>query len=61
MHVVVGVYYQPPIWEHDTEEVFHKKLRNISRSAVLVLVGALNFPDINWEHHAMDTSSPEGC
>lgn len=44
---IVGVYYQPSIWNHDTEELFHKELRNISRSAVLVFMGDLNFLDLN--------------
>lgn len=26
-----------------------------------VLMGDLNFPDVNWEHHVVDTNRSEKC
>ena len=46
--VVVGVYYQPPSQHDDTNELFYKGLRDISRSTDLVLKHDFNFPDVNW-------------
>ncbi|GAB0205778.1 hypothetical protein GRJ2_003043400 [Grus japonensis] len=54
--VVVGVYYRPPSQENDTDELFYKELRDISRSAAPVLMGDFNFPDINREYHTMNTN-----
>ncbi|GAB0207654.1 hypothetical protein GRJ2_003231100 [Grus japonensis] len=54
--VVVGVYYQPLSQDTTTDELFYKELRDISRSAALVLMGDFNFPDVNWEHHTADTN-----
>ncbi|GAB0203247.1 hypothetical protein GRJ2_002790300 [Grus japonensis] len=48
--VVVGVYYQLPSQGDNTNELSYKELRDISRSAALVLMGDFNFPDINWEY-----------
>lgn len=42
-----GSILSTTIWDHDTEELFHKELRNISSSAVLVLMDDLNFLDLN--------------
>ena len=56
MDVVVGVYYQPPSQDDNTDELFYKELRNLSRSAALVLMGDFNFPDVNWKHHTVDTN-----
>ena len=56
VHVVVGIYHQPRNHDNDTNELFYKELRDISRSAALVLMGDFNFPDINWEYHTADTN-----
>ena len=52
----MGVYYRPPSQVNDTDELFYKELRDIPRSAALVLMGDFNFPDINWEYHTADTN-----
>ena len=35
-------------------ELFHEELRHISGSAALVLLGAFNSSDVNWECHTID-------
>lgn len=53
---VVGVHYRPLSQDDNNEGLFFKELRDISRSAVLVLMGDFNFPDINWEYQKADTN-----
>ena len=53
---VVGVYYRPPSQDDDTNELFHKELRDISRSGAPLLMGDCNFPDINREYYTVDTN-----
>lgn len=53
--VVVGAYYLPPSQDDNTDELFLKELRDISRSTALALIGDFNFSDVNWECHTADT------
>ena len=46
--VIVGVCYRPLSQDDDTNELFYKGLRDISRSTDLVLKHDFNFPDVNW-------------
>lgn len=48
---IVRVYYRPPSQDDNTNELFFKELRDISRSAALVLMG--NF---NWEYHTANAN-----
>ena len=54
--VVVGVYYQSSSQDSSTDELFYRQLGEISGLVALVLMGDLNFPDINWEYHTAVTS-----
>lgn len=45
--VFVEVYYRSPSQEDDTDELFYKELREISRSVALVLMGDFNFQMLN--------------
>ena len=45
--VVVGVCCQPPSRGDTTDELFYKQLRDLSRSAALVLISDFNFPDVD--------------
>ena len=45
--VIMGVSYRSSIQDDDTYELFFMELRDISRSAALVLTGDFNLPDVN--------------
>ncbi|KAJ7428451.1 hypothetical protein WISP_01229 [Willisornis vidua] len=47
--ILVGVCYSPPNQDDEGDEFFYKQLADVSRSAVLVLVGDFNLPDMCWE------------
>ena len=43
--------YSSTSHKESTDEFFYRQLGEISGSVALVLMGDLNFPDINWEYH----------
>lgn len=45
--VVVGLFYRLPSQDDHTDELFYKELRDISRSATLVLMDDFSFPNVN--------------
>ncbi|KAK4807054.1 hypothetical protein QYF61_018395 [Mycteria americana] len=45
---------ESPSQNDDTDELFYKELREISRSVALVLTGDFNFPDVKWDYHTAD-------
>lgn len=45
--VVEGLSYWPLHQDSNTDELFYKESRDISRSAVLVLMGNFNFSDVS--------------
>ncbi|XP_039411594.1 uncharacterized protein LOC120410360 [Corvus cornix cornix] len=47
--ILVGVCYRPPSQDEEVDELFYKKLEDVSRSPTLGLVGDFNLPDICWE------------
>ena len=47
--VIVGVYYRSPSQDDSADELFSRQLREISGLVALVLMGDLNFPEINWD------------
>ncbi|PKU41877.1 rna-directed dna polymerase from mobile element jockey-like [Limosa lapponica baueri] len=55
---VVAVYYWPPSQDNNTDKLFDKELRDISRSGVLVLFHDFSLPDLNWEYHKVDKNRP---
>lgn len=48
---IVGICYRPPNQDGNTNELFFKELRDISRSAALVVMG-----DFNWEYHTANAN-----
>lgn len=50
------VFYRQPSQDDSTDEFSFKELRNIYKSATLVLKGDLNLPDVKWEHHTAATA-----
>lgn len=54
--VVVGAYYRSPSPSDDTDVLFYKELREISRSIALVLMDNFSFPGFNWDYHTADTN-----
>lgn len=45
--VVEGVSYWPLHQDSNTDDLFYKELRGISRSGVLVLMGDFSFSDVS--------------
>lgn len=54
--VIVGVYYGLPSQNKDTNKLFFKKQREISKSTSAVLIGGFNLLYVNWEHHTAGTN-----
>lgn len=52
----VGVYYLLPRQDNDTDKLFYKELKDISRPSFVVLVCDFNFPAVSWECHTGDTN-----
>ena len=52
--VMVGVCYRPPNQDEEADEIFYKKLGEVSRSLALVLMGDLNLPDVHWKYNTAE-------
>ncbi|PKU45802.1 rna-directed dna polymerase from mobile element jockey- hypothetical protein [Limosa lapponica baueri] len=52
---VLGVCYRPPNQDEEADEVFCKRLAEVSRSPGLVLFGDLNLPDIYWKYNTAES------
>ena len=52
--ILVGVCYRPPNQDEETDEVFYKRLAEVSQSLALVLVGDFNLPDICWKYNTAE-------
>jgi len=50
--LVVGVYYRLPDQEEPADEAFCK-LKEVSLSQVLILMGDFNHPDIHWQDNVV--------
>ncbi|RMC21909.1 hypothetical protein DUI87_02780 [Hirundo rustica rustica] len=48
-NILLGVRYTPPNQEEEVDNLFYKKLENVSGSPALVLVRDFNLADICWE------------
>ncbi|PKU29317.1 mitochondrial fission process protein 1 [Limosa lapponica baueri] len=48
---VLGVCYRPPTQDEQVDEVFYKRLAEVSQSPALVLVGDFSLPDICWKYN----------
>ena len=55
-NVVMGVNCRSLSQHGDNNVLFYNKLRETTRSVVLVLTGDFNFPDINWDYCTADTN-----
>jgi len=52
--ILRGVCYRPPNQDEEVDEVFYKRLAEVSQSLALVLMGDLNLPDIWWKYHTAE-------
>jgi len=48
--ILLGVCYRPPNQDEEVDEVFCRRLAEVSRSLALVLAGDFNLPDICWKY-----------
>jgi len=46
-----GICYQPPNQDEEVDEVFYKRLAEVSQLLAVVLMGDLNLPDICWKYN----------
>jgi len=56
--ILVGVCYRPPNQDEEADEVFYKRLAEVSQSRALVLVGDFNLPDICWKYNTAERKQP---
>jgi len=49
--ILLGVCYRPPNQDEEVDEVFYKRLAEVSQSLALVLMGDLNLLDICWKYN----------
>ena len=60
--ILLWVCYRPPNQDEEVDEVFYKRLAEVSLSLAL-LVGDFNLPDIRWKDSREDTDQevPGAC
>jgi len=49
--ILLEVCYRPPNQDEEADEIFCKRLAEVSQLLALVLVGDLNLPDICWKYN----------
>jgi len=54
--ILLGVYYRPPNQDEEADEVFCKRLAEVSQSLALVLLGDFNLLDICWKCNTAETN-----
>jgi len=52
--ILLGVYYRPPNQDEEADEVFYKRLAEVSQSLAFVLMGDFNLPDICWKYNTAE-------
>jgi len=52
--LLLGVCYRPPNQDEEVDEVFYKRLAEVSQSVALVLVRDFNLPDICWKYNTAE-------
>jgi len=52
--ILLGVCYKPPNQGEEADEVFCKRLAEVSQSLALVLVGDFNLLDICWKYNTAE-------
>jgi len=58
--ILLGVCYRPPNQDEEGDEVFYKRLAEVSQSLALVLVGDFNLLDICWKHNTAERNGLRG-
>jgi len=52
--ILLGVCFRPPNQDEEADEVFYKRLAEVSQLLALVLVGDFNLPDICWKYNTAE-------
>jgi len=52
--ILLRVCYRPPNQDEEVDEVFYKRLAEVSHSLALVLIGDFNLLDICWKYTTME-------
>jgi len=52
--ILLGVCYRQPNQDEEVDEVFFKRLAEVSQSLALVLVGEFILPDICWQYNTAE-------
>jgi len=52
--ILLGVGYRPPNQDEEVDDVFCKRLAEVSQSLALVLMGDFNLPDICWKYNTAE-------
>jgi len=53
--ILLGVCSRPPKQDEEVNEVFYKRLAEVSQSLALVLMGDFNLPDICWKYSTAES------
>jgi len=52
--MLLRVCYRPPNQDEEADEVFHKRLAEVSQSLALVLMGNFSLPDTCWKYNTAE-------
>jgi len=52
--ILLWICYRPPNQDEEVDEVFYKRLAEVSLSLALLLVGDFNLPDICWKYNTAE-------
>jgi len=52
--ILLGVCYRPPNQDEEADEVFYKRLAEVSQSLALVLIGDFHLLDICWKYNTAE-------
>ena len=58
--ILLEIYYRPSNQDEDVDEVFYRRLAEISQSLALVLVEDFNLLDICWKYNTADRKPSRG-
>jgi len=53
--IMVGVCYRPPSQDEETDNIFYKKLGEVSQSLPIILMREFNLPDVCWKYNAVES------
>ena len=57
---LLGVCHRPPNQDEEADEVFYKRLAEVSQSLALVLMGDFNLSDVCWKYNTAERKSLGG-